>query len=149
MNSLPRCGAWAAALIVTTAVAVLPAQDNPAQARPQPPAPAAHERADQSDAGGVPSPRASENDAGYRDEFDRIDTDRDGRVSPKEYASSDLAAIDMVASGKRSGTEAPRGGFDLRNNEGRPDRSTFFRRLDTDKDGYLSRDEVEVANKPR
>lgn len=56
-----------------------------------------------------------------------------------------MAAVDMVVAGKRRGSEAPHGGFDLRNNEGRPDRTKFFRRRDTDHDGYLSRPEVAVA----
>jgi hypothetical protein len=84
------------------------------------------------------TPRASQ----PVDEFARIDTDRDGRISAKEYAASDRAALDMTAAGKRSGSEAPRGGFDLRNNEGNPQRSGFFRRLDADDDGYISREEL-------
>lgn len=122
----------------------VPAQHEPAapDKTKSPPPPAVDQSAHKSDAGGTPLPRASRNDSGRRDEFDRIDTDRDGRVSPKEYAASDRAAVDMVAAGERDGVEAPNGGFELRNNEGRPDRSKFFRRLDTDKDGYISREEL-------
>lgn len=112
-----------------------------------PPPPAVDQSAHKSDAGGTPLPRAGRNDSNRRDEFDRIDTDRDGRISPKEYAASDRAAVDMVAAGERDGVEAPNGGFELRNNEGRPDRSKFFRRLDTDKDGYISRDELSSASR--
>lgn len=104
------------------------------------PAPAPDHKAQASDSGGkTPEP------SGKLDDFARADSDHDGRVSPKEYAASDVAAVAMVASGKRSGSEAPRGGFDLHNNEGNPQRSSFFRRLDADKDGFLSRDEFAAA----
>lgn len=108
------------------------------------PAPAPDEKARESDAGGASRPDVSRAPV---DDFARADTDRDGRVSPKEYAASDVAAIDMTAAGKRSGSEAPRGGFDLHNNEGNPQRSSFFRRLDTNKDGYLSREEFASDNR--
>lgn len=104
------------------------------------PAPAPPEKTQASDAGGKTPSRAS----APMDDFARADTDRDGRISPKEYAASDVAALDMTAAGKRSGSEAPRGGFDLHNNEGNPQRSSFFRRLDADDDDYLSRAEFEA-----
>jgi hypothetical protein len=77
-----------------------------------------------------------------------MDTDHDGRVSPEEYGSSPRAAVDLAADGKRQGTETPNGGFGLANNEGRPDRSKYFRRLDTNHDGYLSRQELQAPPVP-
>lgn len=109
------------------------------------PAPTGSDTAPKSDAGGKTSPGAS---VQLSDDFARADTDRDGRVSAQEYAGSDVAAVDMVAAGKRDGTEAPRGGFGLRDNEGRPDRSIFFRQRDADHDGYLSRSELGLPGQP-
>lgn len=82
-----------------------------------------------------------------RDEFTRMDLDGDGKISPQEYASSELGTLDLIAAGKRSGSEAPGEKFNLHQNENRPDRSEFFRRLDIDHDGYLSRSEVAAAHR--
>jgi Ca2+-binding EF-hand superfamily protein len=82
------------------------------------------------------------------DEFVQIDTDHDGRISATEYAASPRSAIDRIAAGKRQGPAGVTGGFDLRNNEGRPDRSKFFRKLDKNRDGYLSRSELGLPERP-
>ncbi|HEY8994693.1 MAG TPA: hypothetical protein VIM71_08535 [Lacunisphaera sp.] len=82
-------------------------------------------------------PRAS-----AKDEFAQMDTDHDGRVSAAEYSASPRSSLDRIAEGKQDGTGGPTGGLGLRDSEGRPDRSTFFRRLDTNRDGYLSRREL-------
>src|SRR4051812_42124583 len=84
-----------------------------------------------------PSPSVSPGD-----EFVQMDTDHDGRVSATEYAASPQSAIDRIAAGKRQGPAGITGGFDFRNNEGRPGRSKFFRKLDKNHDGYLSRSEL-------
>lgn len=88
--------------------------------------------------------RGASTEATPKDEFAEIDTDRDGRISAQEYASSPRSAVDQVAAGERRGTAAPKGGFGLANNEGRPDRSKFFRKLDTNRDGYISREELQA-----
>ncbi|HWA28409.1 MAG TPA: hypothetical protein VG734_22355 [Lacunisphaera sp.] len=86
----------------------------------------------------VPAPEH----AAAKDEFGQIDTDHDGRISAVEYGASPREALDRVADGKRAGAVGLTGGFDLARNEGRPERSRFFRRLDTDHDGYISRREL-------
>jgi hypothetical protein len=82
------------------------------------------------------------------DEFAQIDTNHDGRVSADEYAASPRSATDRIAAGKRQGPAGITGGFDLHNNEGRPDRSKFFRKLDKNRDGYLSRSELGLPERP-
>lgn len=73
------------------------------------------------------------------DDFARIDTDRDGRISAIEYASSEAATLDAVAAGERRGSKNLHHGSTLANHEGRA--PADFRRLDLDKDGYLTRSE--------
>lgn len=91
-----------------------------------------------------PAPRTSPGD-----EFAQMDTDGDGRVSGDEYAASPRSARDRIAAGKRLGPVGLTGGFELHNNEGRPDRSRFFRELDVDHDGYLSRNELGLREPAR
>jgi hypothetical protein len=122
-----------------------PRSGSTSNSRPQPsaaaPRPAVDEAGDESDAGGgAGRPPASETDP-----FTRADADRDGRISADEYASSDTSAAQRVADGKRRGTRGPDGGFSLGNNEGHPERTKAFRRIDTDGDGYLSRGELEQS----
>ena len=81
------------------------------------------------------------------DDFARMDTDGDGRISAGEFSSSAVAATARIADGKRRGTRAPDGGFSLFNNEGRPDQAKLFRKLDGDEDGFLSRSELEASGK--
>lgn len=88
------------------------------------------------DSRSLPSPRSAD------DEFGQIDTDGDGRVSAVEYASSPRSAADRIAEGRRNGAGGASGKFGLLNNEGRPDRSKLFRKLDLDRDGYLDRNEL-------
>lgn len=76
------------------------------------------------------------------EEFAQMDTDHDGRVSAQEFASSPRSWVDQAANGKRRGAAGLTGGFDLRANENRPDRSPVFRARDRNHDGYLSRDEL-------
>jgi hypothetical protein len=106
------------------------AETPPAANRGSPEGPQ-HEDARQT--GAQPSPK---------DDFAQMDADNDGRVSPDEYAASPQSAVDRIAAGKRQGPAGITGGFSLANNEGRPDRSRFFRKLDADGDGYLIRNEV-------
>lgn len=127
-------------LFVTALVAAEVKSAKAEDPKPHPAAQTSHP-AEQSDAGGAVARSAAK----PVDDFTRIDTDRDGRVSAKEYAASEFAALDMIAAGKLSGSESPRGGFDFVANENRPDRSKFFRRLDADGDGYISRDELEAG----
>ena len=82
-----------------------------------------------------------------KDEFAQMDGDGDGRISAAEYAASPQSAIDRIAAGKRQGPAGITGGFSLANNEGQPDRSRFFKKLDADGDGYLSRSEVNAAGR--
>jgi hypothetical protein len=83
------------------------------------------------------------------DPFKRMDTDADGAISPAEFSSSDSGAVARVADGRRRGTRTDDGGFDLRNNEGRPDQSQLFRQLDADKSGSLSREEWSASDRAR
>lgn len=91
-----------------------------------------------------PAPRTSPGD-----EFVQMDTNGDGRVSGDEYAASPRSALDRIAAGKRLGPVGLTGGFELHNNEGRPDRSRFFRELDLDHDGYLNRNELGLREPAR
>jgi hypothetical protein len=88
---------------------------------------------------GKPSPASTD--------FARIDTDRDGRISPVEYASSVNAAIDAVADGRRRGTKNFSAGFSLRGNEGL-EHSKEFRDLDMDGNGFLTPSEWNVSRQP-
>lgn len=143
---MPSALSSSIALLVLTGGLALsaPAQHEPARPAPAEatqatkPAPAADHSAHASAAADKPAPQAP----ARGDDFAQTDTDRDGRISAKEYAASPLGAVAMVAAGKRSGTEAAHGGFSFGTNEGRPDQSKFFRRLDTDGDGFLSRGEL-------
>ena len=69
-------------------------------------------------------------------------------MSAAEYAASPQSAVDRIAAGKRQGSAGIAGGFDLAHNEGRPDRSKFFKRLDADGDGYISRSEFGAPSQP-
>ena len=79
------------------------------------------------------------------EEFTQIDTDHDGRISPEEYSASPRAAAERAAAGKRDGAAGNTGGFGLANNEGREDRSSFFRKLDKNDDGYVTEDELRAS----
>ena len=82
------------------------------------------------------------------DDFAQTDLNHDGRISASEYAASPQSAIDRIAAGKRRGPAGITGGFDLANNEGNPERSRFFRRLDLNGDGSISREEWGKAEQP-
>jgi hypothetical protein len=92
-----------------------------------------------------PAPSQSPSRPAHYDEFAEMDINGDGRISPEEYASSPREALDRIAEGKRGGPMGATGGFDLHNNEGNPNRSKFFRRLDANHDGFLSRSELGMS----
>jgi hypothetical protein len=119
------------ALLLVGAVAALTAADVPRT-------PAGSPEGAQSEANRQAEPQQPS----PKDEFAQMDSDNDGRISAYEYAASPQSAIDRIAAGKRNGPAGITGGFGLANNEGRPDRSRFFKKLDADGDGYLSRSEV-------
>jgi Ca2+-binding EF-hand superfamily protein len=121
-------------LFTVTGALLLPAQTTPGSGASSLPATPAETRPaepgrNQPDAG-AKTPQATAEDG-----FARMDTDGDGRVSAGEYVASDQAAVDRIAEGKRIG---PAG------ENGRPERSRFFRQQDADGDGYLSRGELRM-----
>jgi hypothetical protein len=86
--------------------------------------------------------RTSPTETPARDDFAEADANHDGRVSPDEYAASPRSALDRIAAGKRDGAAGPTGGFDFRNNEGNPQRSSSFKQRDANDDGFLNREEL-------
>jgi hypothetical protein len=116
--------------------------DSPTEHRPSAPSsratPAASPANATSDAAS-PSGGASSGSTAAGDDFARMDTDRDGRVSAVEYASSEVATLDAVAAGERRGTKNFRRGSNLPNHEDRAPKA--FQRLDKNHDGYLTREE--------
>lgn len=131
-----------AALLILSAPFLLPAQTPSTPATPS--VPPTGEWDEHPPSGPVDEPDAEQRSTGPTDEFAQIDTDRDGRISAVEYSASPRAAVERIAAGKETGQAGASGGFDLHNNEGRPDQSKFFRRLDINRDGYLSREELDA-----